>query len=214
MNMIFNDFEYQPSFEVQLSQRVTTNGLSLYPMSFLPVLDLCDNFRPKEHDLIPFCITDDRRSVIGLLWSKIITELKEDNEHNTKSGKLASWAIALNSGSPGKPSLVNFASHLNSPTLRSAAIQELTKRWHTEGKFADVIGGRLWRNELYPIYRNPFGPRDADNFAFEVERVACALFGLVTYGVHMTIYRLPSSGTDEEIRIWVPTRARTKQTCV
>jgi len=34
----------------------------------------------------------------------------------------------------------------------------------------------------------------------------------VTYGVHMTIYHAPRPGSDDEIKIWVPTRARTKQT--
>jgi len=72
---------------------------------------------------------------------------------------------------------------------------------------------------MYSVYCDPFGPHDdvpSDgdvdpdrNYAFKMERSACALFGIVTYGVHMTIYQEDS---DHGIRIWVATRARTKQT--
>jgi len=181
-------------------------------MSLLPIVDVCDNFRPNEHKLIPFCLTNDRQSAVGLLWPEILPELEEDNERSKKSVKPTPWTIVLSNEGAGKCHLAHFASHLDSPSARSVAIQTLTKYWHDNGKFADVIGGRLWRNELYPVYRNAFGPHDDNNFAFEMERAACALFGLVTYGVHMTIYRLPTPGSDEEIKLWVPTRSSTKQT--
>jgi isopentenyldiphosphate isomerase len=41
-----------------------------------------------------------------------------------------------------------------------------------------------------------------------MERSACALFGVVTYGVHMTVYERD----DDEVRVWVPRRALTKPT--
>ena len=54
--------------------------------------------------------------------------------------------------------------------------------WHESGFFSDIIGGRLWRNELYPIYYNPFRRIDSDKgIAFVLERTCCAIFGLVTY---------------------------------
>jgi len=73
---------------------------------------------------------------------------------------------------------------------------------------------------MYAVYCDPFGPHDAPldgdadprsggNYAFEMERSACALFGVVTYGVHMTVYQ---EGFGGSMWIWVPTRARTKQT--
>jgi len=79
--------------------------------------------------------------------------------------------------------------------------------------------------ELYPIYADPFGVLDHPdhsveaegikqfNFVFEMERSACALFGVVTYGVHMSIYQ-EVLGLDGEksLAVWVPTRARTKPT--
>jgi 8-oxo-dGTP pyrophosphatase MutT (NUDIX family) len=43
-----------------------------------------------------------------------------------------------------------------------------------------------------------------------MERAACALFGVVTYGVHLNAYvRDPETG---EIKIWTPRRARNKHT--
>ncbi|KAF2451665.1 thiamine pyrophosphokinase-related protein-like protein [Karstenula rhodostoma CBS 690.94] len=59
-----------------------------------------------------------------------------------------------------------------------------------------------WRNELYAVYgRNK-------ELLFDVERAASPLFGVVTYGVHLTAYVKKEDG----LRIWVPRRAKTKQT--
>lgn len=60
-----------------------------------------------------------------------------------------------------------------------------------------------WRDELYPVY----GPRR--EILFTIERSASPLFGVVTYGVHMTAYCHTPEG---ELRIWVPRRSRNKQT--
>lgn len=46
------------------------------------------------------------------------------------------------------------------------------------------------------------------NKAFTLERAACAIFGLPTYGVHMTAYE----GSGRDMKIWVPRRAETKAT--
>lgn len=59
-----------------------------------------------------------------------------------------------------------------------------------------------WRGELYAV----FG-RERE-LLFNVERSASPLFGVVTYGVHVTAY----TKKDGEIKIWTPRRARTKQT--
>ncbi len=60
-----------------------------------------------------------------------------------------------------------------------------------------------WRNELYPVY----GP-DGD-LLFNIERSASPLFGVVTYGVHMTAFVRSNDG---EMKIWTPRRSRNKQT--
>jgi 8-oxo-dGTP pyrophosphatase MutT (NUDIX family) len=61
-----------------------------------------------------------------------------------------------------------------------------------------------WRDELYAVYGK------GKELLFNVERSASPLFGVVTYGIHLTAYtRNKDSG---EIKIWTPRRARTKQT--
>jgi 8-oxo-dGTP pyrophosphatase MutT (NUDIX family) len=69
-----------------------------------------------------------------------------------------------------------------------------------EKKIFKVLDG--WRNELYPIY----GPNR--ELILSIERSASPLFGVLTYGVHMTAY----VETDQGMKIWAPRRAETKQT--
>ncbi|CAG7948180.1 unnamed protein product [Penicillium nalgiovense] len=68
-----------------------------------------------------------------------------------------------------------------------------------QGKF-EVLQG--WRNENYAVY----GP--GGEFLLEMERAATPLFGIVSYGAHLTGYVQDESG----IKIWVPRRAKNKQT--
>ena len=69
-----------------------------------------------------------------------------------------------------------------------------------EKRIFGVLDG--WRNERYPIY----GPNRV--LLLSMERSATPLFGVVTYGVHMTGY----VETDEGTKIWAPRRALNKQT--
>ena len=61
-----------------------------------------------------------------------------------------------------------------------------------------------WRNELYPIY----GHNNPSEKTISMERAGSALFGINSYGVHMTVY----VNTPEGMKIWVPRRAKNKQT--
>ena len=61
-----------------------------------------------------------------------------------------------------------------------------------------------WRNELYPVY----GPYTSRKPMLSMERAGSALFGINSYGVHMTAY----VNTPQGLKIWVPRRARNKQT--
>lgn len=71
-----------------------------------------------------------------------------------------------------------------------------------EAEIFEVLKG--WRNEMYPVY----GSRAKNELLFSMERSASALFGIITYGVHMTAYTESPDG----IKIWSPRRADTKQT--
>jgi 8-oxo-dGTP pyrophosphatase MutT (NUDIX family) len=67
-----------------------------------------------------------------------------------------------------------------------------------------------WRGELYPVYN------ESREVLFSIERAAAALFGVVSYGVHMTAYVLDEDEQDGKrvrgMKIWAPKRAMTKQT--
>lgn len=59
-----------------------------------------------------------------------------------------------------------------------------------------------WRAELYAVYGK------GKELLFNVERSASALFGVVTYGVHLTAFTRKNG----ELKVWTPRRAKTKQT--
>ena len=91
-------------------------------------------------------------------------------------------------------------------------------------KVNDVTNSYVW---TLPIYMDPFRMLDLPddsfqaegikklNFVFEMERSACALFGVVMYGVHINIY-LEVLGLDGKkcLGVWVPTHAWMKPTYV
>lgn len=78
----------------------------------------------------------------------------------------------------------------------------LTNYWRKNKTFRVLAG---WRDELYPVW----GPDGV--LLYTIERSAAALFGVVTYGVHMTAY-VKSPTSSHGIKIWIPRRSRTKQT--
>ncbi|WWD22331.1 hypothetical protein CI109_106822 [Kwoniella shandongensis] len=92
---------------------------------------------------------------------------------------------------------------------------EVAQKWREEGVFPLPLGG--WRNELYSIYASPQSSAfkslskpsgTFSNLAFPLERAACAIFGLATFGVHLTAYE----GEGEDMKVWVPRRSKTKAT--
>lgn len=198
--------------------------------SLLDVVRTCDNYVRDNEILVPFSITPGG-TVIGLLRPEVVKALLSDNTKNRSEGIQENWTQCV---LPGTNTIerICFASHLSTREARSMAIKMACEGWRDGGVlFQDVMGPRKWRNELYPIYENYLGPHAVKdpklsyphsegfdpstlaagetNHVFDIERSAAALFGLVTYGIHMTVYE---KRDDETIRIWVPTRAKTKQT--
>lgn len=85
---------------------------------------------------------------------------------------------------------------------RSEKAAATANYWRTNNVFKVLDG---WRDELYPVY----GPNN--ELLYSMERSASTLFGVVTYGVHMTGFvRAPEC--NHGIKIWVPRRAAGKQT--
>ncbi|KAH9984843.1 NUDIX hydrolase domain-like protein [Russula vinacea] len=147
--------------------------------SLISVLNVCDNFRPhlSHEPLVPFLLAREYRPPIGLLRPPIVAALRADNAWRSAHDHPLAWDIP----SP--------QTQMAPPTPpRSAGDQD----GDGNGAFADVIGGSRWRAEWY----------DWRGYVFSMERAACALFGVVTYGVHMTF----------PVRVWVPRRAATKPT--
>ena len=198
--------------------------------SLLDIVRRCDNYVRDGEVLVPFSITPGS-TIVGLLRPEIVKELLSENTKNRSSGIQENWTPCVRLGT-SVIERICFAVHLSTKAARSGAIKELCECWRDGGVlFQDVIGPRKWRNELYPIYENYLGPHvvktpelsyphseglDANvhaagevNHVFDIERSAAALFGLVTYGVHMTVFEKGGDGT---VRIWTPTRAKTKQT--
>ncbi|KIJ63574.1 hypothetical protein HYDPIDRAFT_92194 [Hydnomerulius pinastri MD-312] len=197
-------------------------------LSFLDLVNECDNFRfPANHGsrdpssftspdrLVPWALSQSTDSpVIGLLKPEIIELLRREPE--------GTWIIPDPNADSRSRYRVSFHPSIDTPAKRTDVMKKLCEQWRDSGTiYQDIIGPKKWRNEMYPVYRNPFGVHrahdphaaedsDSGNWAFDMERSACALFGVITYGVHMTIYHEDADGSN--VRIWVPTRARTKQT--
>ncbi|BGP47569.1 hypothetical protein JCM10450v2_003432 [Rhodotorula kratochvilovae] len=98
---------------------------------------------------------------------------------------------------------------------RREHVDRVVRGWKHAGLFSECLGG--WRDEEYTIY-GPVPPPSPDgednplpgaNEAFRMERSACALFGLATFGVHCTAY-VQEEG--EPLKLWVPRRSATKPT--
>ena len=176
-----------------------------------------------EH-LVPFALDASPESpIIGLLRPIVVQQLRLENERSRQLGIPETWVLFA-SQRQGEVRRVSFQNRLDTPSKRTAAMREICERWRDTKLFDDVCGPKKWRAELYPIYADPFGALDHPdhaegtkqlNFVFEMERSACSLFGVVTYGVHMSIYQ-EVLGLDGEksLAVWVPTRARTKPTYV
>ncbi|GAA6024542.1 hypothetical protein JCM10207_008268 [Rhodosporidiobolus poonsookiae] len=115
---------------------------------------------------------------------------------------------------------------------RREHIERVVRGWKMSGQFSECLGGALlslsslpavrssfpfagWRDEEYTVWApvEPLGENDnplpGSNEAFRMERSACSLFGVATFGVHCNAY------VEEEgkpLRLWVPRRSPTKQT--
>ncbi|KAM6501175.1 nudix hydrolase 20 [Amanita muscaria] len=198
--------------------------MSAKSLSYLDLVNICDNVHigrkspilsPFDSEkLVPLHLSEEPESpAIGLLRPIIVEQLTSENEQSRKNARPEMWVIAENR--------VSFSSWLNTAAKRTEAMIELCERWRDTGLFTDVCGPKKWRSEMYPVYRDPFGIRDHPstnpdetklNYAFELERSACALFGIITYGVHMSVFQEKEVDGERQLFIWVPTRAKTKQT--
>jgi 8-oxo-dGTP pyrophosphatase MutT (NUDIX family) len=97
--------------------------------------------------------------------------------------------------------LVRISPFLDSLEKRSKAMEQICRHWRQKKVFKALEG---WRDELYTVFNPSHMPY------LLMERAASCLFGIVTYGVHITGY-IPAT-EDSPIKIWVPRRSPTKPT--
>ncbi|KAH9020616.1 NUDIX hydrolase domain-like protein [Lactarius hengduanensis] len=197
--------------------------------SLIDVFNTCDNFRPHlspEH-LVPFLLSQGTRPALGLLRSSVVAALRADNAWRAAHGHPLAWDIpepVLADAHPPStesdssplppPPYIAFAPLLASgtPAARTLALAETLGRWRTaangnqDGNSPASAFGRCDRRRTVA---HRVAPRGASGYVFSMERSACALFGVVTYGVHMTVYERDDGG---RVRVWVPRRASTKPT--
>ncbi|GAA6024673.1 hypothetical protein JCM8202_000434 [Rhodotorula sphaerocarpa] len=155
-----------------------------------------------------------QRAAQGLNLEDVLEGLKAMNVKGASSaaGSGGPWAVA-------------FEDWVNEegPEARREHVDRIVRGWKAKGLFPECLGG--WRDEEYVVYapapaRNVpatfRGPQEGDpnplpgsNEAFRMERSACGLFGVTTFGVHCTAY---VEEDDKPLRIWVPRRSANKQT--
>lgn len=154
-------------------------------MTLLEVIKNCDStpYTPLP-DYFTFCAHDG--TPLGFLTPLVVEELRKET------------SVVGVSDADKK---VTIIAQLDTCEKRTEAFERLGDRWRAQ-KLFDVLDG--WRNEKYAIY-NP-----SSTVYFLMERAVTALFGVVTYGVHIVGY-VPGK-TSRDIRIWVPRRALNKPT--
>lgn len=129
--------------------------------SLLSLVALADNFclADSSEPLVPWTLPGPDGAVVGLLKPEIVALLSEE----AAAYDIPEWVFlersgeASESGSSTSLARVTFAGHLSTPARRSATMKALCERWRDTDRFAEVIGPKKWRGEMYPIYRDPFG---------------------------------------------------------
>lgn len=152
---------------------------------------------------------------IGFLTREVFAAIRDDD-----SGTFCIEEQDPAQSSASRPAglaRVGLNPSLNDFKTRSQALNAVVRRWKEAGLFKGALDG--WRDEQYAIYASTDegeyrswskatrGNTSPNPPAFELERAACALLGLATYGVHLTAYT-----TDGDLRVWTPRRAATKAT--
>lgn len=138
------------------------------------IIDLVDNYRfdHSGEPLLKFVVPSPSKSgaevTIGWIRESVLPHIRS-----------APDVFIISSESD----VVRFESGIDSFEKRSAAVASLCAKWRDEGLFNDTIGPKKWRDELYPVYFDPFQRTwlGGKEVAFAIERTCCALFGLAIY---------------------------------
>ncbi|KAL9100266.1 MAG: hypothetical protein Q9163_004342 [Psora crenata] len=165
--------------------------------SFLDLVNVCDNFPYYEND---------PEEHLRLVSSYFKLYLLGPENCSGPYGYILEWVVDAMPWD-GRWA-VDYAHKRVTPSPMASKINSQTEVIRDtllrakELKRFKVLDG--WRNELYPI----LGHKSEVEKDISVERAASPLFGINTYGVHMTVYTY----TDTGMKLWVPKRAKGKQT--
>ncbi|RMZ89681.1 hypothetical protein DV736_g3084, partial [Chaetothyriales sp. CBS 134916] len=171
--------------------------------SNLDLVNECDNFPYPFHDPLAYSQNLSRyyefklegydSCVLGYVLASIAAKIAES----------PNWKLIKGGAAPAS-GILTFAPTRNGEPVSSLkdrnAVLAVEMQTLRERKLFKVLDG--WRNEKYPIY----GPNR--ELLLSMERSCTPLFGVVTYGAHMTGF----VRTHGAIKIWAPKRALTKQT--
>ncbi|WVO14886.1 hypothetical protein L204_102525 [Cryptococcus depauperatus] len=192
--------------------------------SLLSVVLQADNFPnyslpplPPPHPYIPFHLTrsdlDAGLVPLGLLRPDVVDKMRSYNDRPAHQGR-GVWEFV--GKEPNQQAGVCFIPEIveQGKAELDRVMRLCVESWREEGIFARPLAG--WRNELYTVYASPDSSglqqsakqKPFGNVAFDLERAACAIFGIATFGVHLIAYE----GTGDNTRLWVPRRSKTKAT--
>ncbi|PWN51678.1 hypothetical protein IE53DRAFT_385955 [Violaceomyces palustris] len=167
--------------------------------SLLELLRRCHNHNPwKDEKLTAFKVEGTQ---IGFLQPVVVEAILEDIRKRKEKGEDEIF-VSLVDEANGKGS-ISLSEKLDNVDKRSKALDTVCRAWKEEGRFVDPLIG--WREELYSVYGKNPDPSRTNVPCLRLERAACGLFGVATFGVHLTAYT-------PDMRIWVPKRSKTKST--
>lgn len=171
------------------------------PTSHISLLSACDSFPYPPSDLheqhistyYHLRISSHPETTLGYLLPSVALTLSNLSDWDVDSDAVPR-TVTLVTG--------NNAAERTLAIAKTTAAMKATGHWKVLDK---------WRGELYAV----FG--EGGEEVFRIERSASPLFGVVTYGVHLTAYTITNSSDDsaqseKQMKIWVPRRSKTKQT--
>ncbi|KAI9221374.1 NUDIX hydrolase domain-like protein [Blastocladiella britannica] len=144
---------------------------------------------------------------VGILTPLVAAKLAADESHAfSLDAPTAAWSVPT-------LELLNPQNNDGSETLsatqicdvRSGWIAAVVAKWRAEDAFPALRG---WRDELYPVYGA------GGSVVFTIERAASGLFGVRTFGCHMTAYTLDEgvSHPHTSLHVWLARRSLKKPT--
>jgi len=167
----------------------------------LDLVDACDKFPYAEKN--PEAHAELLKSTYTLVWDDGRTSTPIGYITESVFNQLAKVPIKVK-GELEVNRAKRTISAFNLPTEeeRSKAVAATCDYWRQNKTFKILLG---WRDELYPIY----GPNN--EILFNLERSASPLFGILSFGMHMTAF-VRCSDASHGMKIWVPRRSKTKST--